>query len=78
MMGKYPVIKLSLKSAKQRDYLTSFKKLREDIINEYKRHSYLWENNILPEDERQQLKKLTVPAEDKELKDKQGEHIYRT
>lgn len=68
MMGKYPVIKLSLKSAKQRDYLTSFKKLREDIINEYKRHSYLWENNILPEDERQQLKKLTVPAEDKELK----------
>ena len=68
MMGKYPVIKLSLKSAKQRDYLTAFKKLREDIINEYKRHSYLWENNILLEDERQQLKKLTVPAEDKELK----------
>ena len=68
MMGKYPVIKLSLKSAKQGDYLTAFKKLREDIINEYKRHSYLWENDILPEDERQQLKKLTIPTEDKELK----------
>ncbi len=29
MMEKYPVIKLSLKSAKQRDYLTSFKNLEK-------------------------------------------------
>ena len=67
MMGKYPVIKLSLKSAKQNNYLTAFKKLRDEIIDEYSRHSYLWENDNLPEKERNRLEKLAVPAEDDKL-----------
>ena len=67
MMGKYPVIKLSLKSAKQNDYFTAFKKLRDEIIDEYKRHSYLWENDMLPENDREMLKKLSVPADDDKL-----------
>ncbi len=36
MMGKYPVINLSLKAAKQPVFLTAFKKLRDEIINEYR------------------------------------------
>lgn len=40
-MGQYPVIKLSLKSAKQPDFYSSFIKLRDEIIGEFARHSYL-------------------------------------
>lgn len=40
-MGKYPVIKLSLKGAKQSDFFTSFLSLRHDIILEYERHLYV-------------------------------------
>ena len=71
MMGQYPVIKLSLKSAKQSDYLTSFKKLREEIIWEYRRHSYLWEKDILPEGERLELEQLSLAAGDEALSDRE-------
>ncbi len=66
-MGKYPVIKLSLKSAKQPNYLTAFKMLRGEIIEEYRRHSYLWEKEVLSQDERDELYKLSIAAKDKEL-----------
>lgn len=71
MMGRYPVIKLSLKSAKQPDYFNAFKKLRDEIIEEYRRHSYLWETDILSQDERDVLHKLSLAAEDKELDNKE-------
>ena len=67
MMGQYPVIKLSLKSAKQNDYFTAFKKLRDEIINEYKRHSYLWKNIGLPQEDKDALHELSIPANDKDL-----------
>lgn len=38
-MQKYPVIFLSLKSAKQRDFDMSFKVLRDNIAGEFKRHN---------------------------------------
>ncbi|MBQ6259340.1 MAG: AAA family ATPase, partial [Lachnospiraceae bacterium] len=41
MMGKYPVIKLSLKSAKQPDFKTAIQKLSEEIAGEFRRHRYL-------------------------------------
>ena len=40
-MGKYPVIRLSFKSAKQGDFYTAFLKIREEIISEFSRHSYI-------------------------------------
>ena len=46
-MGQYPVIKLSLKSAKQPDFRTAFFKLREEIISEFDRHDYLVNSDIL-------------------------------
>ena len=67
MMGKYPVIKLSLKSARQESFLTAFKKLREEIIREYKRHSYLWKTEVLSTEDRKQIFNLSIPAEDRDL-----------
>ena len=41
MLGQYPVIKLSLKSAKQPRYLSAFFMIREEILGEFDRHNYL-------------------------------------
>ena len=46
-MGKYPVINLSLKSAKQRSLDLAFQCIREEISNEFKRHKYIIESDIL-------------------------------
>lgn len=40
-MGKYPVISISLKSAKQPDFSSAFFCIRDEIIREFSRHSYL-------------------------------------
>ena len=40
-MGQFPVIALSLKSAKQPDFETAFLKLREEIVSEFMRHDYI-------------------------------------
>ena len=70
MMGQYPVIKLSLKSAKQGDFLTAFKKLRDEIIYEFKRHSYLWVDDVLPREDRALLEEISIASNDSELFDK--------
>ena len=46
-MGKYPVINLSLKSAKQRSLDLAFQCIREEISNEFKRHKYIIESDLL-------------------------------
>ena len=69
MMGKYPVIKLSLKSAKQPNFETAFKKMRDEIVDEYRRHSYLWTKDVLPKDKREELVELSRAAKDKVLED---------
>ncbi len=46
-MGKYPVISVSIKSAKQPDFRTAFLKLREAIIEEFDRHKYLASSTAL-------------------------------
>ncbi len=48
-MGKYPVITLSLKSAKQPDYQMAYESLLDEIIKEYVRHCYVLESDCLPE-----------------------------
>ena len=48
-MGQYPVIFLSLKSAKQPFYKAAYEKIRDAIIYEYFRHRYLLEGeNLAP------------------------------
>jgi len=68
-MGKYPVIKLSLKSAKQPDFKTSFIKMREDIVSEIRRHDYLLNSENLSIEERLELKELIKPLEISMLRD---------
>ncbi|MFG6329131.1 MAG: ATP-binding protein [Lachnospiraceae bacterium] len=46
-MGKYPVVFLSLKSAKQPSYDIAYEKIRESITNEFIRHRYVLEGDAL-------------------------------
>ena len=50
--GKYPVIKLSLKSAKQPDFDTAYKSLVYEIAKEYDRHKYVLLSDVLMEEEK--------------------------
>lgn len=43
-MGAYSVISISLKSTKQKDFQSSYKKIVEAISEEYRRHKYLLQN----------------------------------
>ncbi|MBQ8118280.1 MAG: AAA family ATPase [Lachnospiraceae bacterium] len=56
MMGKYPVIKLSLKSAKQPDFYNAFMKLREEILSEFERHAYLENSDLLSAEKKEVFK----------------------
>ena len=71
MMGKYPVIKLSLKSAKQPNFKAAFKALRDEIKSEYARHNYILDSNKLSEEERRMFKNLSMGIDDEEFLDKE-------
>ena len=72
MMGKYPVIMLSLKSAKQPVFRVAFDKLREEIVQEVRRHSYLWDSDKLLQNERETLRSLSAPVPMSKLKEKEA------
>lgn len=64
-MGKYPVISLSLKSAKQPDFHMAYASLRGEIISEYRRHSYVLDGKaLMPEEEERYKKIMAEKAED--------------
>lgn len=51
-MGQYPVISLSLKSAKQPDFETAYVCLMNEIGREFDRHNYVAESDALTEKEK--------------------------
>lgn len=51
-MGCCPMITLSLKAAKHLDFQNSFLALRDNIIEEYSRHSYLKDSAVLDDGEK--------------------------
>ena len=57
-MGKYPVISLSLKSAKQPDFQMAYTSLIDEIIKEYERHSYVLCGNVLSEENHDRYKRI--------------------
>lgn len=61
MMGRYPVIKLSLKSAKQPDYRNAVLQLRDEIASEFDRHIYLQDSDKLTKAELSLFNSLSVP-----------------
>ncbi len=52
---QYPVISLSLKSAKQPDYHMAYKSLVYDIAEEFRRHSYVLEGTRLSKEDKEQF-----------------------
>ena len=47
-MGQYPVITLSLKSAKQSDFAMAYASLIDEIIKEFDRHAYVLAGDMTP------------------------------
>lgn len=58
-MGKYPVISISLKSAKQPDFPQAFYAVQEAISQEYKRHEPFLEHMDLNPQEKQRYIRMT-------------------
>ncbi|WP_026889575.1 AAA family ATPase [Clostridium beijerinckii] len=63
-MGQYPVINLSLKSAKQPNFELAYISIRRRIAEEYKRHEYLLENEQLQYERERYLKILMEQGEE--------------
>lgn len=63
-MGQFPVINLTLKSAKQSSFDSAYYKLREAIATEFKRHDFLLESSELSEKEKQLF--LSIAEEEAE------------
>lgn len=56
--GKYPVIFLSLKSAKQPDYDRAYGSIVDEIAKEFRRHNKILESDMLLEEEKEQYIRL--------------------
>ena len=65
-MGQYPVINLSLKSAKQSSLELAFRCLREEIANEFERHKFILESDDL-KDQKEEFLKIAHKNEDTAL-----------
>lgn len=53
--GQYPVINLSLKSAKQPDFEMAYESLVDEIAYEYRRHDYVLKGESLKEEEKERF-----------------------
>lgn len=63
-MGQYPVINLSLKSAKQPTFELAYISIRRRIAEEYKRHEYILEHQALKHEKERYLKILKEQGEE--------------
>ncbi len=61
---QYPVIFLSLKSAKQPNFEEAYKKLCGEIAGEFRRHQYLLEGNSLADDQKDIFQKIMTKQSD--------------
>ena len=57
-MGNYPVINLTLKSAKQPTFESAYSKLRKAIADEFQRHQYILENGKINEEDKKLFQKI--------------------
>jgi hypothetical protein len=65
-MGQYPVINLSLKSAKQPNFELALKCIKDELVDEFRRHDYVLEGNKLQE-EKEKYIKITKAENDDSL-----------
>ncbi len=66
-MGGYPVISMSLKSARQPDYHKSYTLLLRQIANEFDRHKYIFSTNDLSEMEKRRYQAILNLEKDETL-----------
>lgn len=66
-MGQYPVIFLTLKSAKQRNFEAAYFKLREEISGEFKRHEKQLMSGDIPEDDKALFYEIASGKADREV-----------
>ena len=57
-MGKYPVINLTLKSAKQDTFESAFYKIKDEIAGEFKRHNTLLESEALSDTDKRLFREI--------------------
>ncbi len=60
---QYPVISLSLKSAKQKSYALSYGEIKKRISEEFKRHKYVLDNNFMTKEERSRFNAICNVAD---------------
>ena len=65
-MGQYPVINLSLKSAKQPNFELALKCIKDELISEFRRHDYILESDKLKAQKEKYLK-IVREKEDESL-----------
>ena len=61
-LGQYPVIKLTLKSAKQPRFSAAFMRLRDEIISEFSRHRYVLESDRISEENKEEFRSFLFAA----------------
>ena len=64
---QYPVIFMSLKSAKQPNYALTYMELKKCISGEYKRHKYILRGGVLSKDEIERFEKISAITDDDSL-----------
>lgn len=57
-MGKFPVINLTLKSAKQTTFESAYYKIKEEIAEEFRRHDFLLQASVFSATEKQMFQEL--------------------
>ncbi|MCI9137126.1 MAG: AAA family ATPase, partial [Lachnospiraceae bacterium] len=57
-MGRYPVINLTLKSAKQSNFGSSYSKMKNELAEEFQRHKYVLESDRVDDSDKNMFRKL--------------------
>lgn len=57
-MGMYPVINLTLKSAKQPTFESAFNKMKDEIAEEFQRHRYILDNDQIEDEDKILFRKI--------------------
>ncbi len=65
-MGRYPVINLTLKSAKQPTFASAHRKLKREISEEFKRHWYVLESDKLKEADKRKFREIAEEEAEKD------------
>lgn len=59
LQGQFPVIFITLKDVKHASWQQTFASIQELVAEEFRRHGYILEGNVLSEEEKQDFQKIT-------------------